>query len=86
MNNWLDSVKVEWDETTVMVCDSCKKPMFPNLSTWDDDGCVWICTTPDCSEWSGGELEPEDLVAVGCPPWIALRVAELADKLLELGA
>ena len=82
--SWLDSVEVEWDETTVMVCDHCNQPMFPNLSLWDDDGCPWTCTTNDCPDWTGNELEAEDLVAVGCPPWIALRVAELADKLLEL--
>ena len=83
MTHWLDNVKVEWTRDTVMVCDSCQEPMFPNLSTWDDDGCVWICTTAECSEWSGSELEAEDLVAVGCPPWIALRVIDLTENLKE---
>lgn len=73
-----------WTLETVIVCDGCNKPMFPNLSTWDDEGCAWICTTALCGDWSGSEIEAEDLIAVGVEPWIADRIEALANALLDL--
>lgn len=74
----------EWTLETVIVCDQCNKPMFPNLSTWDEEGCAWICTTSHCRDWTGSELEAEDLIAVGVEPWIADRIEALANAILDL--
>jgi len=73
-----------WTSESVIVCDGCNSPMLPNLSTWEDsDGCGWICTDGDCSNFTGGEIEAEDLEALGVPAWIAARVAALADAYLD---
>jgi hypothetical protein len=72
-----------WTLETVIKCDHCSKPMIPNQSTWDEDGCAWICTTFGCPYFAGEEIEPEDLEAVGVPEWVAERIAALADAFLE---
>jgi hypothetical protein len=74
----------EWTEDTVIVCDHCDQKMFPNISTWDDEGCGWNCTTYGCGDWSGGEIEAEDLVVLGVPYWIAERIESLSDAILEM--
>lgn len=74
----------EWTEDTVIVCDGCDQKMFPNISTWDDEGCAWNCTTYGCGDWSGGEIEAEDLVVLGVPYWIAERIESLSDAILEM--
>ena len=51
--------------------------------TWDEEGFAWICTTSRCSEFTGGEIETEDLEALGVPSWIAERVSALADAYLD---
>ena len=80
------STELTWNEDTVMDCDRCEKPMFPNVSTWDDGdgnpddaGCGWTCTTYGCPEFNGDEIETEDLEALGVPSWIADRVASLSN-------
>jgi hypothetical protein len=73
-----------WTEETVIKCDGCNQPMIPNLSTWDEEGCVWSCTTFNCSDFTGGEIEAEDLIAVGVPEWVAKRIHALADAVLEM--
>jgi len=70
-----------WDESTVCVCDGCGKPMLPNVSTLDDDGCGWVCLSPACADYTANELEPDDLVAVGVPEWVARLVCGLVDEL-----
>lgn len=81
----------EYDD--LPVCDGCSKVMIPNLSTWDSapldddgtvEGCGWICTTYGCREWSGFELEFEDLTVLGVPEWLADRIVSLADTLVVL--
>lgn len=89
---WQDTrMIISWNEDTVMDCDRCEKPMFPNLSTWEDDleepefsGCAWSCTTYGCAEFTGGEIEAEDLEALGVPAWIAERIEALSNAVLEL--
>jgi len=76
------SNELTWTEETVLVCDCCEKPMIPNISTWDEEdggGCGWSCTTYDCSDFTGDEIETEDLEALGVPYWIAERMAGLAN-------
>jgi hypothetical protein len=68
-----------WTVETVIKCDECNCPMLPNVSTWDSDGCAWICATPDCAANTVSELEPEDLIAVGVPAWVAYWVAGVVD-------
>ena len=68
----------------VISCDHCKKPMFPNVSTHDEDGMAWNCTTPGCGDFTGDEIEAEDLIACGCPPWIAKRMNALSDACGDL--
>ena len=68
----------------VISCDHCKKPMFPNVSTHDEDGMAWNCTTPGCGDFTGDEIEAEDLIACGCPPWIAERMNALSDACYDL--
>ena len=75
---------IEWNEDTVVDCDYCEKVMFPNISTWDDEGCAWNCMTYGCSEFTGGEIEAEDLEALGVPHWIAERIEALSNAILEL--
>lgn len=64
---------------TVVVCDGCDKPTIPNLSLEDHDGMAWSCTTPTCDDFTGYEIEAEDLVACGCPEWVAERLVALID-------
>jgi hypothetical protein len=73
-----------WTKETVLVCDHCNEPMLPNVSTWDEEGCAWICTTYDCPDWAGDEIESEDLIAIGCPEWVAERLTALSDAVLEI--
>ena len=78
---------MNWTLETVIVCDGCSKPMFPNISTWDDEdggGCGWNCMTYGCGDWSGGEIQAEDLIALGVEPWIADRIEALSDAILEM--
>lgn len=86
----VDECGHEWDETgsapqwtreTVIVCDGCNRPMLPNVSTLDNEGCAWICLTPNCSDFTGDEIEVEDLTAVGVPEWVAELLAALFDKI-----
>jgi hypothetical protein len=74
----------EWTEDTVIVCYHCDQKMFPNISTWDDEGCAWNCTTYGCGDWSGSEIEAEDLVVLGVPYWIAERIESLSDAISEM--
>ena len=72
-----------WTRDTVIVCDACKEPMLPNLSTWDEEGCVWICLTVGCSDYTAEELDIEDLTAVGVPEWVASRIVGLVESLVN---
>lgn len=72
-----------WNLEDVYTCDGCEEPMIANISTGDNDGYGWICTTGNCPEFSGGEIEAEDLIAVGVPEWVAKRIEALADYILE---
>jgi hypothetical protein len=72
-----------WNIQNVLTCDHCNEPLIANLSTEDEEGYGWICTTQDCPDFTGFEIEAEDLIACGCPPWLAQRIEHLADKLLE---
>lgn len=65
----------------VVVCD-CGCPMIPNISTLDEDGYAWSCTNGTCGNFTGGEIQAEDLIACGCPEWLAYRLEALADSLL----
>lgn len=85
-----DGFPLHYDYEDLMVCEGCDKVMLPNLSTWDSapldddgtvEGCGWICTTYGCREWSGYELEVEDLTVLGVPEWLANRIVELADTI-----
>lgn len=68
--------------TDVDVCDHCGHAMIPNVSSEDQDGLLWICMTYDCAEFNGQEIEAEDLIAVGCPEWVANRFEDLASGLM----
>lgn len=77
-----------YDFEDLPTCSGCSKVMIPNLSTWDSapfdddgtvEGCGWICTTSGCREWSGFEIEVEDLTVLGVPEWLADRIVEIAD-------
>ena len=68
---FVDGVPSSWTRETVIECDNCHAPMLPNVSTWDSEGCAWICVTPSCGDYTGDELETEDLTAVGVPEWVA---------------
>lgn len=68
----------------VIVCD-CGEPMLPNLSTEDSEGMAWNCTNSSCRDFTGGEIEAEDLIACGVPEWVAHRIEALSDALLEIG-
>jgi hypothetical protein len=76
---------VEYTADSVLVCDTCNSRMIPNISTDDGDGegCGWTCTSPTCSEYAGSELEVEDLVACGCPAWLADRLVAIIDGVHE---
>jgi hypothetical protein len=67
----------------VLIC-ICGKPMIPNISTGDEDGYGWSCTNHFCKDWTGGEIEAEDLIACGCPEWLAERIEALSDAMLNL--
>lgn len=60
-------------------CDSCGAPTIPNLSQWDEDGCIWSCINPECPQAQNDEMaevESEDLEAVGLPmPWSGFVVS-----------
>lgn len=88
----METNDMAWTRETVLVCDGCNKPMIPNLSTWDDGdgnpddaGYGWSCTTYGCGDFTGGEIEAEDLVALGVPEWVAERIEALSNAVLELG-
>jgi hypothetical protein len=68
---------------TVIVC-TCGEPMIPNISTGDDDGYGWSCTNLSCGDFAGGEIEADDLIACGCPEWLARRIEALSDAVSEL--
>ena len=70
-------------ELLAVTCDSCGEPMVPNVSTLDDDGCLWICLSPGCPELAAGELEAEDLVEAGVPEALAGRLARLVDHYVD---
>lgn len=80
-NQFITATPESWTRDTVVICDSCNAPMLPNVSTLDSDGCAWLCATPNCADYSGDELEIEDLTAVGVPEWVAVWVANLAESL-----
>lgn len=69
-----------------IVCDHCHKPMIPNLSTdeGDGEGYGWSCTTYGCGDFTGEQIEAEDLVACGCPQWLAERMQALSDACLAM--
>jgi len=52
-------------ESFDVTCSVCGTLMLPNLSQADADGCLWICTNPDCPELCAAELETEDLAGGG---------------------
>jgi hypothetical protein len=68
---------------TVAEC-GCGEPMFPNISTGDEEGYGWICTVIDCGDYTAPELEPEDLIAVGVPEWVANNLVSLIESLTEV--
>jgi hypothetical protein len=68
---------------TVIVC-TCGEPMIPNISTCDADGYGWSCTNLSCGDFAGGEIEADDLIACGCPEWLARRIEALSDAISEL--
>ena len=76
------SNELAWTEDTVCVCDPCGSPMIPNVSTMDEEGCAWSCTTYGCPDFTGDEIETEDLEALGVPTWIADRFAALSSAYL----
>ena len=83
------SDELTWTLETVIKCDHCGEPMIPNVSGWEQDedgewGCDWNCTTYDCGDWGGSGISAEDLVALGCPAWLAERMEALADAVREL--
>ena len=65
---FVNNMPSSWARNEVIECDGCNAPMLPNVSTW-------ICATVDCGDYSGDELESEDLVAVGVPEWVAVWLA-----------
>jgi hypothetical protein len=69
---FVDGMPELWTLETVVKCDECNCPMLPNVSTWDSEGCAWICATPSCGDYSGDELDADDLTAVGVPEWVAV--------------
>jgi hypothetical protein len=75
-----------WTETFAegdcIVCDLCHKPMVPNISLGDEDGYAWICLQGH--EGGAAELEPEDLVAVGVPLWVAEQLVTVFEDIEEL--
>ena len=64
-------------ELLAMTCDTCGQPMLPNVSTLDEQGCLWICINPRCPEQGAGELEAGDLVEAGVPEALAGRLPRL---------
>ena len=64
-------------ELLAMICDVCGEPMLPNVSTLDENGCLWICINPRCPELHDGEIEAEDLVQAGVPEALAGRLTRL---------
>lgn len=71
-------------EDDVAVCDHCDKPMIPNVSTEDEDGMGWSCTTLECGDFTGDEIDADDLMRVGVPEWVAERMMALAEAVAEL--
>lgn len=72
-----------FNRATVLEC-GCGQPMFPNISTGDEEGYGWICTNISCGDYTAPELSPEDLEAVGVPAWVADRLVELIESLTEV--
>ena len=73
-----------WTREAVVKCAHCGSPMIPDISSWDDKGCAWNCTTYGCPDWEGGGIEAEDLVSLGCPEWVAERMEALAEAVFHL--
>lgn len=73
-----------FNRESVITC-ICGEGMFPNISTEDEEGYGWSCTTLDCGDYTANEIEPEDLVAVGVPEWVAIRLVTLIEDLIERG-
>lgn len=73
----------KFNAKTVAVCDHCLQPMTPNISTGDEDGYGWTCYTIDCPDYNGTEVEPEDLIACGCPDWLANLLVGYIESLTE---
>jgi hypothetical protein len=80
----MTTTDLQWTRETVIECDGCNKPMIPNVSTMDEDGCGWSCTTYGCGDFTGSEIEAEDLIALGVPAWVAERMESLSNALLEM--
>jgi hypothetical protein len=78
-----DETGPEFKLEDVVTCN-CGAPMIPNVSTGDEDGYGWSCTNLSCGDWTGGEIEADDLIVCGCPEWLAVRIAALADAVQEL--
>ncbi len=70
-------------ELLAMTCDTCGQPMLPNVSTLDEQGCLWICINPRCPEQGAGELEAGDLVEAGVPEALAGRLTRLIAHYVE---
>jgi hypothetical protein len=81
----METNDMAWTREEVLVCDGCNKPMIPNISTYDDEGYGWSCTTYGCGDFTGGEIEAEDLIALGVPEWVAERMEALSNAVLEMG-
>lgn len=71
----------EFDQDNVLSCDRCGQWMIPNISTGDEEGYGWICTSEDCPDFNGYELETEDLILCGVPAWVAIRIAALVERI-----
>ena len=70
------------NETNALVCE-CSWLMFPNVSTGDNEGYLWICMNPNCTEWNASELEAEDLEALGVPNWVAVILSKFVAEATE---
>lgn len=71
-----------WTRDTVVTC-ICDQPMFPNISTGDEEGFGWSCTTIGCGDYTANEIQAEDLVAVGVPEWVANRLVTFIESVTD---
>ena len=85
MSKELDTPLV-WNRGTVAEC-ICGKAMLPLPSTWDSDGCGWVCLDSKCKDFGGGEVFADSLISVGTPEWVAdlveLLLVNYRDRLGE---